>query len=71
MSWTVLGVAMIGAEQAPAPVPDVVTVTLTVEEPSEIVTVPPVVAEEPAARRIETTLPLTVAMMLPLLEAAE
>ena len=71
MSCTVLGVAMMGAEQAPAPAADVVTATLTVEEPSEIVTVPPAVAEDGAARRIVTMLPLVVATMLLLFEEAE
>jgi hypothetical protein len=68
VSCTELGVATIGAEQAPAPVPEVFTATLTVEEPSEIVTVAPAVAGEGAARRIVTMDPLTVATTLALLE---
>lgn len=66
-----LGVALIGDEQAPAPAPDVVTVMLSVVLPSVARTVPPVVAAEGTARRIDRTLPETEATMLPVLEDAE
>ena len=59
-----------GAEQAPAPAPEVFTATLTVEEPSEIVTVAPAVAVDGAARRIVTIDPLTVATTLALFDDA-
>lgn len=65
-----LGVALMGDEQAPAPAPEVVTAMLIVDVPSETRTVPPLVAAEGTARRMEVTLPLTVATILPLSEDA-
>jgi hypothetical protein len=56
--------------QAPAPTPVAVTAITTLEVPSETVTLPPEVAGDVATRRIVTVLPLTVAEMLELLDAA-
>lgn len=67
---TVLGEAMIGEVHPPAPVPDVKTVIEMDVEPSETRTVPPEVAEDGTALRIETMLPLTEATIDPLSEDA-
>lgn len=59
-----------GVGQAPAAAPVAFTVTLAEVEPSDTITVPPETAEEGLVRRIDTMLPLTVTVKLPLLEAA-
>lgn len=59
-----------GVGHAPAPLPVAFTVSGVEDVPSEIVTMAEVNAGDGFARRTETTLPLTLAVTLPLFEAA-
>ena len=68
--FTATGVPGLGVGQTPVAAPVALTVTLVVEVPSEIVTVPPENAPEGLVRRTERTEPLTLAVMLPLEAAA-
>lgn len=73
MSVTVEGLTLTGdagVGHAPPPAPETFTGTLVVDVPSETVTLPPVKALEGLVRRTERMLPLTLAVMLPLEEAA-
>ena len=68
--FTATGEPGLGVGQIPVAVPVALTETLVVEVPSEIVTVPPENAPDGLVRRTERTEPLTLAVMLPLEEAA-
>lgn len=72
VSVSVEGLAVIGwgVPHAAAPEPLEFTVMLAVDDPSATVTTPPENAEDGFTRRIVRTLPLRLALTLPLLDAA-
>lgn len=70
VSVAVEGLTLTGVGHAPAPSPDVFTATTAEDVPSLTVIVPPVDAEEGLVLRMESTVPVTLALRLLLLGIA-